>query len=122
MILTDLYLAAAQVQGDVVEYVPHEVKYLEVFGRMMPMFAILFLIFYVWVIKPQNQKNDALKELLGSLKKGDMIVTESGIIGRVAGIEKEYILLEISNNTRVKFELSQISKRWEPNAKREKAA
>ena len=88
----------------------------EALMRTLPMLGIVFLIFYFLVFRPQQKKLNAQAELLGGLKKGDSVVTSSGIIGRVAGVEKDHILLEIANNVRVKFERSHIVKREEKEA------
>ncbi|MBN8550786.1 MAG: preprotein translocase subunit YajC [Deltaproteobacteria bacterium] len=85
----------------------------EVFSRMMPMFAVVFFIFYFLVLKPQQSKLKAQQTLLESLKRGDQIVTTGGLIGRIAGTEKGYILLEIAPNTRIKVENAHIARRWE---------
>lgn len=85
----------------------------ELISKMMPMFLILFFIIYFMVLRPQNDKLKAHAALMSSLKKGDQVVTSSGLIARVAGIEKEYILLEISQGVRAKFETSHVVKLFE---------
>jgi len=71
--------------------------------QMLPMLAICYLIFYFMVIKPQESKSKKHKELLESIKKGDSVVTTSGIIGKVSGVEGDHVALEISPNVKVKF-------------------
>ncbi|RMG40048.1 MAG: preprotein translocase subunit YajC [Candidatus Dadabacteria bacterium] len=83
----------------------------QVLFRMMPMFAIVFFIFYFMVLKPQEKKIRQQQALLESLKKGDQVVTDSGIFGRVAGIEKDYILLEVAGGVKIKIEPSHITRR-----------
>jgi preprotein translocase subunit YajC len=90
--------------------------------NMLPMFAMVFLIFYLLVFKPQQKKLRDHQILMEALKKGDTVITSSGIIGRVAGVEKDYILVEIANNTRVKFERSHIVKKEEKEAATQNAA
>lgn len=85
----------------------------EVFSRMIPLFIIVFFIFYFLVIKPQEKRLRAQQTLLDGLNKGDQVVTTGGIIARVAGKEKDHILLEISNNVRLKVERDKIVKRYE---------
>ncbi|MCL4145846.1 UNVERIFIED_CONTAM: hypothetical protein GTU68_025161 [Idotea baltica] len=77
---------------------------------MLPMFIMIFLIFYFLVHAPQSKKLKEHQSLLDSLKKGQNVVTDSGIIARVAGIEKDYILLDIANNTKIKVEKAHIAK------------
>ncbi|MEY4668233.1 MAG: hypothetical protein RL518_932 [Pseudomonadota bacterium] len=75
---------------------------------MLPMLAICYLIFWVMVIRPQESKVKKHKELLNSLKRGDSVVTTGGIIGRVASVEKDGVLVEIAPNVKVKFAQSHI--------------
>jgi preprotein translocase subunit YajC len=55
------------------------------------------------VIRPQEKKTKEHKALLESMKRGDSVVTSSGIVGKVSGIEGDHILLEIAPNVKVKF-------------------
>jgi preprotein translocase subunit YajC len=92
---------------------PPAQSFSEMLTRMLPMFAIVFMIFYFMIMKPQQDKLKAQKQLLESLKKGDWIVTSAGILGKVAGVEKDFVLIEISNNVRIKVEISHVTKRLE---------
>lgn len=64
------------------------------------------------VLRPQEKKLKAQQELLQNVKKGDEIVTDGGIIGRVAGDGKDYILLDIGSNAKIRVEKTHISKRY----------
>lgn len=88
----------------------------EMFVQMIPLFIAVFLIFYLMVVKPQEKKLRAQQELLRALKRGDEVVSSSGIIGRVAGIEKDHILVETAGSAKIKFEPSHIVKRFEPES------
>ena len=90
----------------------------ETLFSMVPMFVIVFFIFYFLVLKPQEKKARDHQTLLESLKKGDEVVTTSGFLGRVAGIEKDYILVELANNVRVKLLKSFVSNRVEKEEKK----
>jgi preprotein translocase subunit YajC len=70
---------------------------------MLPMLAICYLIFYFMVIRPQDRKSKQHKALLDSMKKGDSVVTSSGMIGTVASVNNDNILLELAPNVKVKF-------------------
>jgi preprotein translocase subunit YajC len=78
--------------------------------QMLPMLAVCYLIFYFMVIRPQETKTKKQRELLDSIKKGDSVVTTSGIVGRVSGVEGDHILLEIASNVKVKFLRSHIAR------------
>lgn len=70
---------------------------------MAPMFLIIMGIFYFLVISPQNKELRKQEEFISSLKKGASVLTTGGLIARVAGIEKDYILLEVANGVKMKF-------------------
>lgn len=84
---------------------------MQVLGRMMPMFIVVFFIFYFMVIKPQQAKLKNQQSLLGSLKKGDGIITTSGIHGKVISVEDTHVMIEIAQNVRVKIERDHIARR-----------
>ena len=88
-------------------------------AEMGPMFMIVFMVFYFMVLKPQQTKLKEQENLIKNLKKGDMVVTTSGIIGRVAGIEKDHILVELATNTKVKFLTSHVTKLYEAEVSKE---
>lgn len=95
----------------------------DVLFKMLPMFCMVFFIFYFMVIKPQQQKLKSQQDLLQSLKKGDSVVTSGGIIAKVAGVESDHVLLDIAPNVRLKLEPSHIAKRFEKNPQeKDKAA
>lgn len=55
---------------------------------------LMFLIFWFLLIRPQQKRAKAHKQMLAELKRGDNVVTASGIIGRILEINDEQILLE----------------------------
>lgn len=82
----------------------------EVISRMSPMLLMVFFVFYFLVIKPQNKKQLDQINLLKNLKKGDNVLTNAGMIGRVAAIENDHLLIEIAKDIKVKFEKNSIQK------------
>lgn len=101
---------------------PNQPGFAEVFSKMMPMFAIVFLIFYFMVIKPQQNKLKYQENLIKGLKKGDQVVTSGGIIAKVTAIEEDCVVLELSNNVRMKVEKQHISKLKDNKAAEQKSA
>lgn len=63
------------------------------------------------VIKPQQAKQKNQLTLLRSLKKGDGIITTSGIHGKVVSVEDTHVMIEIAQNVRVKVERDHIARR-----------
>lgn len=70
---------------------------------------IMFAIFYFLLIRPQQKKNKAMREMLASLKKGDRIVTGGGIHGRITGVSDNVLTVEIADKVRVKVNRANVS-------------
>lgn len=68
----------------------------------------IILVFYFFMIRPQQKKAKQEKEFRESLKKGDKVVTIGGIHGRIVSIEDDGILVEVDNGVKLKFDKSAI--------------
>lgn len=73
------------------------------------MFSLIILIFYFMILRPQQKKQKERQLLLDSVQKGDKIVTVGGVHGTVVGLEEKTVLLQVSDNVKVKLEKSAIS-------------
>jgi preprotein translocase subunit YajC len=73
-------------------------------------FVLIFVIFYFLLILPQQKRQKKLKSMLDALKKGDKVVTSSGIWGTVANLGKETVTLQIADNTKVKIQRDSIAR------------
>ena len=72
------------------------------------MFGAIFLIFYFMIIRPQQKKAKDRTKLLSNLEKGDKVVTSEGIHGIIAGLDEKTLLLQVSDNLKIKVERSAI--------------
>lgn len=69
------------------------------------MIVALIVIFYFFMIRPQSKKQKEIKKFREALQKGDHVITAGGIYGRIKEIkENNIILLEISDNVRIKID------------------
>jgi preprotein translocase subunit YajC len=73
-------------------------------------FALIFVIFYFLVIMPQQKRSKQQKALLEALKKGDKVVTASGIWGTVTNLGKETVTLQIADSTKIRMQRDQIAR------------
>ena len=64
--------------------------------------VVPFLIIYLMMIRPQKKKELHHKKFVENLKKGDEVVTQSGIFGRVAGVSESVVTLEVANNVKIR--------------------
>lgn len=69
---------------------------------LLPLVA-LFAIFYFLIIRPQQKQAKAHKDMIASLKKGDKIVTNGGLIVEVVKVEETYFLIKNSDNSEMKL-------------------
>lgn len=63
---------------------------------------LMFVIFWFLLIRPQQKRAKAHKLMLSELKRGDQVVTSSGIIGRILELDNEQVLLE-SGDSKLKI-------------------
>ncbi len=73
------------------------------------MFGAIFLIFYFMIIRPQQKKSKERNKLLSNLEKGDKIITSGGVHGIIAGLDEKTVLVQVSDNLKMKIERSAIT-------------
>ena len=73
------------------------------------MFGAIFLIFYFMIIRPQQKKAKERNKLLSNLEKGDKIITSGGVHGIIAGLDEKTVLVQVSDNLKMKIERSAIT-------------
>lgn len=62
----------------------------------------MFFIFYVLLIMPQKKHEKKRQEMITKLEKGDEVITQAGIYGKIVGVAEKVITLEISPNVKIK--------------------
>lgn len=72
-------------------------------------YLLIIVIFYVIWWMPVQKKQKAHQELLQALKKGDKVITNGGLYGKVSKVDGKIVVLEISDNTRVRITRSAIA-------------
>jgi preprotein translocase subunit YajC len=80
-------------------------------------FALIFIVFYFLIIRPQQRRLKAHQEMIANLKKGDVVVTSGGIIGKVRSVVDDEARLEIATNVEVRVlrhTISEVRTRGEP--------
>ncbi|CUS35509.1 Protein translocase, subunit YajC [Candidatus Nitrospira nitrosa] len=73
-------------------------------------FLLIFVIFYFLLIRPQQQKQKQQQTLLDAIKKGDKVITTSGIWGTVTNLGKDTVTLQIADNTKIKMQRENVSR------------
>ena len=78
------------------------------FGAFVPL-ILMFAIFYFLLIRPQQKKAKAHKQMLSAVKKGDKVVSSGGLHGLVTGVSDDVVTMEIAPKVRVKVSRSSIA-------------
>jgi len=77
--------------------------------RFLPL-ALIFLVFYFLLIRPQQKKLDEQASLIKALKKGDKVITSGGIVGTISKLENDsYVMVEIAKDVQIKVARTAIS-------------
>jgi preprotein translocase subunit YajC len=71
--------------------------------------VILFGIFYFMLIRPQMKRAKEQRAMISALAKGDEVLTNGGILGRIEDIADQFVTLEIAPNVTVKLQKQAIS-------------
>lgn len=71
--------------------------------QLAPM-LVIFAIFYFLLIRPQMKRAKELKQLVESLAKGDEVVTNGGLAGRVVNVGDDFLGLEVADGVVVKVQ------------------
>jgi len=69
---------------------------------MWIMLALIFVVMWFFMIRPQRKQQKELQNFRDSLKKGDKVVTIGGIYGTVAEIKEESVLIEVDSNVKIR--------------------
>lgn len=72
------------------------------------MIVLIFVIFWLFFIRPQNKRAKEQQQFRDNLQKGDKIVTIGGIHGKVEEVKERTVLVSIDHNTKIEFEKSAI--------------
>lgn len=75
-------------------------------GELFQIFFLvgLFVLFYFIAIRPQRKRQKEHQDLVANLAKGDEIITTSGILGRVAKLDDNYMVVTVSDKVDMKFQ------------------
>lgn len=66
------------------------------------MLALMFGIFYFFLIRPQQVQQKKRKEMLDSLRKGNTVITIGGIYGQIVDVKDDNLVPQIADNVRIR--------------------
>ncbi len=79
--------------------------------EMIIMLAVFGLVFYFMIYRPQAKRMKEHKSLMSALSKGDEVLTQGGIVGKITKVsdEKDFIVVSISESTEVTVQKGSIN-------------
>ena len=77
--------------------------------------VFIFVVFYFLMFRPQQKQQKQHQATLKALKRGDDVVTASGIHGRISSVTDQTVMLEIADNVRIKVAKAQIAQILTPS-------
>jgi preprotein translocase subunit YajC len=76
--------------------------------NMLPI-ALVFLVFYFLLIRPQQKKQKAHEKMLASVNKNDEVITAGGMHGTVVNVKDTTVVLRVDDNVKIEFQKSAIA-------------
>ncbi|HMQ74816.1 MAG TPA: preprotein translocase subunit YajC [Flavobacteriales bacterium] len=73
------------------------------------MMGLLMVVFYFFMIRPQQKKAKDARKFRESIQKGMKVVTIGGVHGKVAEVNDKTVLLEVDTNVKIRFEKSALA-------------
>ena len=109
--MVDLAYAAAQAPGGGAGSVVTQLVF----------FAAIFAIFYFLLIRPQQKQKREREEMLRAVKRGDRVVTASGLHGTVASLDDQTVTVRVTEQVRLVFDRSAIGRIVSPSGSKDSA-
>lgn len=66
------------------------------------MLALIIVVFYMFMIRPQMKRQKELRKFQEALQKGDRVIVAGGLFGKIFEVKDDHIVVEISDNVRIK--------------------
>jgi preprotein translocase subunit YajC len=78
--------------------------------QFVSMMAIMFAIFYFLVLRPQQKQRQDRERMLAALKRGDRVVTTSGIHGTVTQMSDHTVTLRVADQVKLEFDRASVAR------------
>lgn len=83
---------------------PVQPSMFESLGQIIPTILVFGAVFWFMIIQPSRKRQKEQDEMLKNLKRGDRVVTSSGIYAEVEKVEEQKIVLKIADGVKVEFQ------------------
>lgn len=75
----------------------------------MLFFVVMIVIFYFLLIRPQQKRAKEHRKMVEAIGKGDEVITNGGVLGKIIEIGEQYITVEIAEGVNVKLQRQAIA-------------
>ena len=65
---------------------------------------VIFAVFYFMLIRPQMKRSKEHKQLVSQLSKGDEVITNGGLLGKITDVSESFVTLELADNLQIKLQ------------------
>ena len=93
-----------------------QTSFVDALLAQLPFFLIFFIIWY-FMLRPNMKKQEEVKQMQSSLKKGDRVVTIFGIHGKFIEDKTDKVFLKVSNNNEITVDNTAINRLNKPKKK-----
>ena len=76
---------------------------------MLIFLGLMILVFYFFMIRPQQKKQKQVQQFRENLKKGDKVVTIGGIHGKITDVQEGTFIIEIADNVKITIEKAAVA-------------
>jgi preprotein translocase subunit YajC len=87
--IANAYAQDAAAQGGLMSFLP---------------LIVIFAVFYFLLIRPQMKRSKEHRQLVAGLSKGDEVVTNGGLLGRITDVTESFVTVELADNVQVKIQ------------------
>lgn len=87
--ISNAYAQDAAAQGGLMSFLP---------------LIVIFAVFYFMLIRPQMKRSKEHRQLVSQLAKGDEVVTNGGLLGRITDVSETFITIEVADNVQIKMQ------------------
>ena len=87
--ISNAYAQAEGAQGGLISFLP---------------LIVIFAVFYFMLIRPQMKRAKEHKNLVAQLNKGDEVITNGGLLGRITDVSEAFVTLELADNLQIKLQ------------------
>ena len=65
---------------------------------------LIFVVFYFLLIRPQMKRAKEHRQMVAALAKGDEVVTNGGLLGKITEVGESFVTLQVSDNVQIKLQ------------------